>query len=69
MAFAVVLTKSNQEVEVQSNQTILQVIEAFNIDVECLCREGVCIGICETDILEGEAEHFDRKFSNAEKTS
>jgi len=64
-----VLAKSNQEVEVQSNQTILQAIETFNINIECLCCEGECSGICETDILEGEAEHFDQKFSDAKKTS
>lgn len=31
-------------------------------------REGVC-GICETAILEGEAEHFDQYLSDAEKAS
>ncbi len=67
-AFTVVLAKSNQEIEVQSNQTILQAIETLNIDVECLCREGVC-GTCETAILEGEAEHFDQYLSDAEKAS
>jgi ferredoxin len=35
----------------ESNQTILQAIEILNIDVECLCREGVC-GTCETAILD-----------------
>jgi ferredoxin len=67
-AFKVVLAKSNQEIEVQSNQTILQAIETLNIDVECLCREGVC-GTCETAILEGEADHFDQYLSDAEKAS
>ena len=65
-AFTVVLAKSNQQVEVQANQTILQAIELLNIDVECLCREGVC-GTCETMILEGEAEHFDQYLSDDEK--
>ncbi len=63
------LAKSNQEVEVQSNQTILQAIETFNINVECLCCEGECSGVCETDILEGKAEHFDQYLSDARKTS
>ncbi len=45
----------------------LQAIETLNIDVECLCREGVC-GTCETAILEGEAEHFDQYLSDAEKS-
>lgn len=67
-AFTVVLAKSNQEVDVPGDKTILQAIEALNIDVECLCREGVC-GTCETIILEGEAEHFDQYLSDDEKAA
>ncbi|CAI3162123.1 Carnitine monooxygenase reductase subunit [Acinetobacter calcoaceticus] len=43
-------------------------IKTLNIDVECLCREGVC-GTCETVILDGEVEHFDQYLSDAEKAS
>jgi len=67
-AFTVVLAKSNQKIEVRADQTILQAIELLNIDVECLCREGVC-GTCETAILQGEAEHYDQYLSEAEKAS
>lgn len=67
-AFTVVLSKSNQRIEVKADQTILQAIELLNIDVECLCREGVC-GTCETVILAGEAEHYDQYLSDAEKAS
>ena len=35
-AFTVVLSKSNQRIEVMADQTILQAIESLNIDVECL---------------------------------
>ena len=51
-----------------ADQTILQAIEGLNIEVECLCREGVC-GTCETAILQGEAEHFDQYLDDAEKTA
>lgn len=67
-AFTVVLVKSNQRIEVMADQTILQAIESLNIDVECLCREGVC-GTCETAILQGEAEHYDQYLSDDEKAS
>lgn len=67
-AFTVVLAKSGQSVEVKADQTILQAIELLNIDVECLCREGVC-GTCETAILQGEAEHYDQYLSDAEKAA
>ncbi|QSB55846.1 2Fe-2S iron-sulfur cluster binding domain-containing protein [Acinetobacter calcoaceticus] len=43
-------------------------METLNIDVECLCCEGVC-DTCETAILEGKAEHFDQYLSDARKTS
>lgn len=65
-AFTVILAKSNLTIEVQPEQTILQAIESFNIDVECLCREGVC-GTCETAILKGEAEHLDQYLDENEK--
>lgn len=67
-SFTVVLAKSNQRIEVMADQTILQAIESLNIDVECLCREGVC-GTCETAIVQGEAEHFDQYLSDEEKAS
>ena len=67
-AFTVILAKSNHRIEVQHDQTILQAIESLNIDVECLCREGVC-GTCETVILEGEAEHLDKYLDDDEKIS
>lgn len=44
---------------VLEEMTILQVIENNKaVKVECLCCEGVC-GICETVILEGEADYWD----------
>ena len=46
----------------------LKAIEKANVDVECLCREGVC-GTCETRILEGQAEHNDQYLSDDEKAA
>lgn len=67
-AFTVVLAKSGLEVEVPADKTILQAIESHDVEVECLCREGVC-GTCETTILEGEAEHLDQYLSDDEKAA
>ncbi|WP_169392035.1 MULTISPECIES: PDR/VanB family oxidoreductase [Psychrobacter] len=67
-AFTVILAKSDLTIEVQPEQTILQAIESFNIEVECLCREGVC-GTCETAILKGEAEHLDQYLDEDEKAA
>ncbi|WOE31726.1 MULTISPECIES: carnitine monooxygenase, reductase subunit CntB [unclassified Acinetobacter] len=67
-SFTVILAKTNQRIEVMADQTILQAIESLHIDVECLCREGVC-GTCETAILQGEAEHFDQYLDDDEKAA
>ncbi|MDR0218322.1 MAG: PDR/VanB family oxidoreductase [Enterobacteriaceae bacterium] len=68
-AFTLVLARSGVELEVDSESTILQVIERNKAaSVDCLCREGVC-GTCETAILEGEADHRDQYFTDEEKQS
>lgn len=68
-AFTVVLARSGRTVEVGAGESILKAIERDNaVDVECLCREGVC-GTCETRILEGEAVHLDQYLSNTEKAA
>ncbi|MBP6117165.1 MAG: oxidoreductase [Neisseriaceae bacterium] len=67
-SFTVVLAQSGLEVVVGADQTILQAIESLAVEVECLCREGVC-GTCETRILEGEAEHYDQYLSDEEKAA
>lgn len=67
-AFTLVLAKSGMEIQVESNQTILQALEGSGIEIDCLCRDGYC-GTCETNIIEGEAEHFDQYLSDAEKAS
>ncbi|QTL39894.1 oxidoreductase [Xenorhabdus budapestensis] len=67
--FTLVLARSGVELEVDSESTILQVIERNNAaSVESLCREGVC-GTCESIILEGEADHRDQYFTDEEKES
>lgn len=67
-SFTVTLAKSNREVTVDADETILQAVEKIGITVECLCREGVC-GTCETAILAGEAQHFDQYLDDDEKSS
>lgn len=67
-SFTLVLAKSGIELEVQSNQSIIQALEAANIEIDCLCRDGYC-GTCETNIVEGEADHFDQYLSDSEKAS
>ena len=68
-AFSVTLARSGRELWVEEGMSILKAIEnAKAATVECLCREGVC-GTCETQILQGEAEHLDQYLSDEEKAA
>lgn len=68
-AFSVTLARSGCELWVEEGMSILQAIEKAKVaSVECLCREGVC-GTCETQILQGEAEHLDQYLSDDEKVA
>lgn len=68
-AFSVTLARSGRELWVEEGMSILQAIEkAKAATVECLCREGVC-GTCETQILQGEAEHLDQYLSDEERAA
>lgn len=68
-AFEVELHQSGFTLQVASDQSILQAIEADGrISVDCICRNGVC-GSCETDIIEGEADHRDSYFDEEEKNA
>jgi len=67
--FTVTLAKSGREVVVAPGITILSALEKCGIsDVPFLCRSGVC-GTCETNILEGEAEHCDQYLTPEEKAA
>lgn len=66
-AFDVHCKRSNITLRVEEDMSILQALEAdARINIECLCRNGVC-GTCETTILEGEAEHHDLYLSEEEQ--
>ncbi len=68
-AFEVHFQRSGFSLEVGQDMSILQAIEADKrIEVECLCRNGVC-GTCETTILEGEVEHRDQYLDDEEQAA
>ncbi|MEJ2655042.1 MAG: PDR/VanB family oxidoreductase [Acidihalobacter sp.] len=56
--FRVSCARSEREVEVSGEMSLLDALEAAGVEVPSMCRGGVC-GQCETDLLEGEAEHRD----------
>ena len=56
--FTVELLRSGVSVEVVSGQTIIEALQAANIDVETSCEAGVC-GTCVVDYVDGEPVHND----------
>jgi ferredoxin-NADP reductase len=69
-AFDVHLARSNLNVHVVPDQSLLESIEAAGVEVPYLCRGGVC-GFCRTAVVEvdGELVHNDHFLSDEEKSS
>jgi ferredoxin-NADP reductase len=68
--FVVRLQKSKKEITVGEHQSILEALEANNVDANFLCRGGAC-GQCETSVCEAEGEllHNDHYLSEEERRS
>lgn len=62
--FKVSCARSNSEIEVSGDISLLEALEAAGIEVPSMCRGGAC-GKCETGLLEGVAEHRDSYLSEA----
>jgi ferredoxin len=67
--FTVKLARSNREIVVGSQQSILEALEQHGIDAPCLCRGGAC-GHCETRVLASDSplQHNDHYLSDEEKS-
>jgi len=68
--FKIQLAKSNIEIQVPAEMSMLEAIEAAGIEADFLCRGGVC-GRCELQVLEtdGALMHNDHFLTDAEKAS
>ena len=68
--FVVKLKKSQRDITVGEHQSILEALEAANVDANFLCRGGAC-GQCETTVCsaDGEIEHNDHYLSKDERQS
>ncbi|KGF68316.1 ferredoxin [Hoeflea sp. BAL378] len=65
-AFEVELKSSGQVFTVPPGRSIIDVLEEGGVDLVHDCRRGDC-GICQTDIIEGIADHRDVVLSESEK--
>ena len=66
--FSISLLQSNTVVEVPSDLSMLEAMEAAGIDAPYLCRGGAC-GRCEVEVVEcdGNLVHHDHYLSGAER--
>jgi ferredoxin-NADP reductase len=60
------ISSSGETYRVDSDESILDVLNANGFDVPYSCHEGLC-GTCETGVLEGIPDHRDRVLSAEER--
>jgi len=65
-AFRVRLARSDRELEVAADQTLLDALIEADIDPDYACKSGTC-GTCAVKVLDGEPEHRDLALSEAER--
>lgn len=65
-AFAVRCVRSDVRLDVDPEQSILDVLEGAGLPVRSSCREGTC-GTCELAVLRGTVDHRDSLLSEDEK--
>lgn len=68
--FPIKLARSNIELVVSAEMSMLEAIEAAGVEADYLCRGGVC-GRCELEVLENDGAllHNDHYLSDAEKAT
>lgn len=67
-SFAVRIASSGQCITVAPDQSVTQALLAHGIEIMTSCEQGVC-GTCITRVLQGECEHRDLYFTDAEKAA
>lgn len=68
--FTVELAQSKKTLTVGATQSLLEAMEAANVDAPYLCRGGAC-GQCETNVVgcDGHIEHNDHWLTDEQKAS
>ncbi|WP_412459903.1 PDR/VanB family oxidoreductase [Pseudomonas sp. SC11] len=64
--FTVHLQRSNRSLWVGAEQSILEALEAHDVQLPFSCRAGIC-GSCETTLCDGVADHRDLILSDADR--
>lgn len=66
--FRVRLARSDDVIEVGSNETILEALRAHGHDVPSSCESGTC-GTCRTGLVSGEVDHRDFVLTDEEQAT
>jgi vanillate O-demethylase ferredoxin subunit len=66
--FTVVLARSGRRFLVPAGKSILEVLEANQLNISFSCREGLC-ATCETAVLAGKPDHRDSVLTASEKAA
>lgn len=67
-SFEVVLRRSGMTLTVPQDRSVLHTVRDAGVQVLYSCTEGTC-GTCETDIVDGEAEHRDSVLTPEEQAA
>jgi vanillate O-demethylase ferredoxin subunit len=62
------LAKSNKDIPVKADQSILDALQFSGIEPKYACMQGTC-GTCITAVVDGEVDHRDAYLSDTEKAS
>jgi len=65
-SFCVRLARSDREIEVAAEQTLLDALIDAGTDPDHACKSGTC-GTCAVKVLDGKPEHRDLALSDAER--
>ena len=52
-----VLVNDKEAIELDPDKTLLESLEANNVEIHSHCREGFC-GTCRTQLISGEVEYI-----------
>lgn len=67
-AFEIEIAGTGRVLEVPSDRSIAEVLEAAGVKTGISCQEGIC-GSCEVKVVAGEPDHRDQVLTAAEKAA
>lgn len=65
-AFEVQIASTGQRITIPEGRPVTEVLAAHGIEIPISCEQGIC-GTCITRVLDGEPDHRDMYFTDAEK--